>query len=91
MFTHYRTQGFILKETDRGETDRIFTIYTKDFGKSEFLAKAERKIKSKLRGGLELLCLSEIEFVQGKIYKTLTDTVLIKNFNDLKRNLERSN
>jgi len=89
MFTHYRTNGFILKETDRGEADRIFTIYTKDFGKSEFLAKAERKIKSKLRGGLELFCLSEIEFVQGKIYKTLTDAISIKNFNNLKGNLVR--
>ncbi len=54
MFTHYRTQGIILKKEDRGEADRLFTIYTKDFGKLELLAKGERKIKSKLRGGLEL-------------------------------------
>jgi len=45
MFTYYRAQGFILKKEDRGEADRIFTIYTKDFGKLELLAKAVRKIK----------------------------------------------
>lgn len=89
MFRHYRTQGFILKKTDRGEADRIFTIYTKDFGKLEILAKAERKTKSKLKGGLELFYLSEIEFIQGKTHKTLTDTILIENFLNLRKDLER--
>lgn len=89
MFRHYRTQGFIFKKTDRGEADRIFTIYTEDFGKLEILAKAERKIKSKLKGGLELFYLSEIEFIQGKTHKTLTDAILIENFPILRKDLER--
>jgi len=89
MFIHYRTQGFILKKIDRGEVDRIFTIYTKDFGKLELLAKAERKIQSKLRGGLELFYLSEIEFIQGKTHKTLTDAILIDKFKNLRRDLKR--
>lgn len=89
MFTHYRTQGFILKKEDRGEADRIFTIYTKDFGKLELLAKAVRKIKSKLRVGLELFYLSEVEFIQGKAHKTLTDAILINNFKNLKRDSEK--
>jgi len=89
MFIHYRTQSFILKKIDRGEVDRIFTIYTKDFGKLELLAKAERKIQSKLRGGLELFYLSEIEFIQGKAHKTLTDAILIDNFKNLRGNLKR--
>ncbi len=89
MFTHYRTQGFVLKKEDRGEADRIFTVYTKDFGKLELLAKAERKIKSKLRAGLELFYLSEIEFIQGKAQKTLTDTILINNFKNLRIDSEK--
>jgi len=89
MFQHYRSQGFILKKTDQGEADRIFTIYTKDFGRLEILAKAERKIKSKLKGGLELFYLSEIEFIQGKTHKTLTDAILIENFPILRKDLER--
>lgn len=89
MFTHYRTQGFILKKADSGEVDRIFTFFTKDFGKLDLLAKAERKIKSKLRGGLELFYLSEIEFIQGKTHKTLTDTILINNFKKLRTDLKR--
>lgn len=89
MFVYYRTQGFLIKKIDQGEWDRIFVIYTRDFGKIKVLAKAERKIKSKLRAGLELFYLSEIEFIQGKTYKTLTDVVLLDSFQGIRKDLER--
>lgn len=89
MFVHYRTQGIFLKKIDRGEVNQLLTIYTKDFGKLEVLAKAIRKITSKLRSGTEIFYLSEIEFVQGKTYKTLTDAILIEKFADLRNDLKR--
>ena len=89
MAIHYRTQGFILKKVDFGEFDRIFTIFTKEFGKLEILAKAIRKIGSKLRGGMELFYLSDIEFIQGKTQKTLTDAILIERFSNLRNDLRR--
>ena len=89
MTIHYRTQGFVLKKKDLGEFDRIFTIFTKEFGKLEILGKAIRKIGSKLRGGMELFYLSDIEFIQGKTHKTLTDAILIENFLNLRKDLKR--
>jgi len=89
MAIHYRTLGLIIKKQDRGEADQVFTVYTKDFGKLEILGKAIRKIKSKLRGGAELFYLSEVEFIQGKIFKTLTDATLINRFPLLRSELER--
>lgn len=89
MFIHYRTQGFILKKNDRGEFDQLLTIYTKDFGKLEILARAVRKISSKLSAGVGLFYLSEIEFIQGKAYKTLTDAILIAKFDNLRKSLNR--
>ena len=89
MAIHYRTPGFILKKDNRGEADQLFVIYTKDFGKLEVLGKAIRKIKSKLRSGTELFYLSEIEFIQGKAYKTLTDALVIKKFKNIRQNLEK--
>ena len=79
----------IIKKKDRGEAGQVFTIYTTDFGKLEILGKAIRKIKSKLRGGAELFYLSEIEFIQGKIFKTLTDAILINRLPFLRSKLER--
>jgi len=84
MFIHYRTQGFILRKVDRGEADQLFTIYTEKFGKLEVLGKAIRKISSKLRSGADIFYLSNIEFIQGKAHKTLTDAILINNFKNLR-------
>lgn len=89
MFIHYRTQGFIFKKENRGESDQLFKIYTKDFGKIEVLAKGIRKISSKLRPAAEIFYLSEIEFIQGKTGKTLTDTILIDKFSKLRQDLKR--
>ena len=89
MAVHYHTKGFFLKEINRGESDKLFVVYTKDFGKIKILGRAIRKIKSKLRGGAGLFYLSEIEFIQGKTHKTLTDTILIDSFQETRKNLEK--
>jgi len=89
MAVHYRTQGLIIKKIDRGEADQLLTIYSKDFGKLKVLGRAVRKIKSKLRGGADLFYLSEIEFIQGKTYKTLTDTALINGSFNIRRDLTK--
>lgn len=89
MTVHYRTKGFVFKKRDNFESDRIFSIFTKDFGRVEVSAKAIRKISSKLRGGIEIFSLAEIEFIQGKNQKILTDTILIEKFDNLGKNLER--
>lgn len=91
MAVHYRTLGIILKKTERGEADQLFTIYTKDFGRLNILGKGIRKISSKLRAGIEIFYLSEIEFIQGKAHKTLTDALLIDRFNSLRSDLKRLN
>lgn len=83
MFFQHRTQGFVFKKDDRSESDRNFSVFTKDFGRVEVVGKSIRKITSKLRGGIEIFSLSEIEFVQGKNRKTLTDAVLDKKFNQI--------
>jgi len=89
MFIHYRTLGLVLKKENRGENDQLFTFYTKDFGKLEILGKAIRKISSKLRSGTDVFYLSEIEFIQGKAQKTLTDAVLVDKFKNLRKDLKR--
>ncbi len=89
MAIHYRSRGLVLKKINRGEADQFFVIYTEDFGKLEILGKAIRKIKSKLKSGIELFYLSDIEFIQGKTHKTLTDAILIEKFKNIRNDLER--
>jgi DNA repair protein RecO (recombination protein O) len=80
MSTYHRTQGFVLKKTDLREADQIFVVYTEDFGRVEVLGRGIRKIKSKIRSGIDVFYLSEIDFVQGKKQKTLTGATIIDKF-----------
>ena len=89
MTSHYRTQGFVLKQEDLREADQLFTVYTKDFGKLKILGRAIRKMGAKLKGGLQLLRLAEVEFIQGKNYKTLTDVFVIQDFSSIKKELKK--
>ena len=88
MFSHHRTQGFVLKQEERGEADKLFTVFTKDSGRLLILGKGIRKMTSKLRGGIPLFSISEIGFVLGN-RKTLTDSILIKEFGNFKTDLNR--
>src|SRR4030042_3557410 len=89
MSAYYRTKGFVFKKTDINESDRVFSVFTEDFGRIELTGKALRKITSKLRAGIDIFYLSEIEFIQGKNRKTLTDAVKIKKFNELDNDLKK--
>ncbi len=89
MAVYYRTQGFIFKKQDRFEADRVFSVFTSEFGRLEVFGKAIRKITSKLRGGIEIFSLSEIEFIQGKNRKTLTDTIAIEKFSNINQDISR--
>lgn len=89
MAVYYKTLGFVLKSEERGEANQLFTVFTEKFGKIKILARGIRKIKSKLRSNFQIFSLCEIEFIQGKSYKTLTDTVVIDNFSEINKDLEK--
>jgi len=89
MNEYCQTKGIVLVKNDFREADQLFRVYTKDFGKIEILGKAIRKIKSKLRAGIDILCFSEIEFVQGRVYKTLIDARVIEKFKNIKKDFEK--
>ncbi len=57
--TDLKTEAFVLRRTNYGETDRILNLLTPG-GKVSCLAKGVRKEKSKLAGGIELFTLSSI-------------------------------
>ena len=48
-----KTNGIILKTRRQGETSKIITIYTRDYGKISLVAKGSRSIKSRHWGTLE--------------------------------------
>lgn len=73
----YSTQGIILSRSPAGEADAFFSIYTKDFGKIVARAQGIKKENAKLKGHLEPLHLSMIQFVLGKNGARLTGASLL--------------
>lgn len=89
MADYYRTRGFVISKKDFREADQLFNVYTKDFGKVEILGRAIRKISSKLRSSINTFYFSEIEFIQGRHYKTLTDALALEKFKSARNDLEK--
>lgn len=89
MTTRYKTQAFVFKKNDVNESDRFFSVFTNDFGRLDIFAKSIRKNVSKLRSGIDLFFVSDIEFIQGKSKKTLTDAVVINKFNNIYKDLSK--
>ncbi|MBI1984878.1 MAG: DNA repair protein RecO [Candidatus Wildermuthbacteria bacterium] len=89
MSSYFKTEGVIFKKRDIGENDRVFAVFTKEFGKVHLRAVSERKITSKLRSGLEILYRSDFAFVQGKNKKTITDVSLLDSYQSVREDLPK--
>ena len=64
MQNDIRTKAIVLRRTNYGESDRILNLLTEN-GLISCIAKGVRKEKSKLAGGIEMFCLSEVTVHSG--------------------------
>ena len=55
-----KASAIVLRSFDYGESDRIITFYTDDFGKLTGIAKGARRSKRRFPNALELFSLSNI-------------------------------
>lgn len=69
----YHTEGVIIGSRNVGEADKIFSVFTKDFGKINLQAKGVRLLKSKLRPHLNLFDWSNFSFISAREYWRLLD------------------
>ena len=77
------TQAIVLKRITFGEADRIIDVLTPD-GRISMIAKGVRKPKSKLAGGIELLSVNDITYVDGRSdIKTITSSRVHQHFPEI--------
>ena len=60
--TTHKTLAVVLHSLDYGESDRIVTFYTADFGKLKGIAKGARRSRRRFVNALEPFCCSQILF-----------------------------
>jgi len=83
MVNYQSTCSIVLKEKEINEWDKIFVVFSRDFGKIEITARAIRKITSKLRSGIELFSLSELIFIQAGNKRILIDVAKKERFDNV--------
>ena len=71
MTTRYKTQAIAFKKNDINESDRVFSVFTNNFGQLDVFAKAIRKITSKLRGGIDVFFYRKLSLYKAKARKHL--------------------
>lgn len=85
----FRTLGYVLRRTNYGEADRILNIITPG-GKISAIAKAARKEKSKLAGGIEMFSLVDLNIHQGKSeFAIITGAKMVKYYSSILKNYDR--
>lgn len=83
-------QAVILSRRDFRESDQIISVYTKEKGKLNLLARGVKKITSKNSAHLEPFSLVEIEVVPGKEIDHLTKVVPVNYFSNIRADLQKS-
>ena len=65
MYQKYQTDALVLRNYERGEADRIFALFTREFGFVWARASAVRRENSRMRYSLQNGALAHVSLVRG--------------------------
>lgn len=89
MIKLYNVEALIIRSRDYGEADKILTLYTKEYGKIQAIAKGVRKPVSRLRGGVQMFAHSRLLLYRGKTLDTVSQSENIEAFGGLQNDLNK--
>jgi len=85
-----QVEGIVIKDIAYGETSKILTLLTKDYGILSVLSKGCRSIKSKLRSVSGKLTYGNFYIVYKKTgLSTLTSADVLCSFSKILMNIEK--
>src|SRR3989344_1760175 len=85
----YSLTGIVLKKNTSGDSDRLYTIYSKEKGKIAVVAKGVRKINSRRNPHLDTLNLIKFSVRESKSkYKTIEEVKAQNSFKYIKEEHE---
>jgi DNA repair protein RecO (recombination protein O) len=87
----YNTKAVVLKSVRYKDSDKIFTLFTKDYGKITAIARGVRKINSRRSGSLDTLNYATVNIHEDRLeFKNIEEVKVIESFKTLKGNLGKS-
>ncbi|RKY85203.1 DNA repair protein RecO [candidate division KSB1 bacterium] len=86
-----KTEAIVLRMQEYGESSKILTLYTRDYGRLKVLAKGARRLKSRFGGVLDLINYITIVFYQKvtRDLPLLSQADLVRPFLHLREDLHR--
>lgn len=81
----YHTHGFILSSRNRGEANKVFTIYTREMGLVRAVCQGVRYNKSKLRFALQDFSYVKVDLVRGREVWRVTSATSVSSFSYARR------
>jgi DNA repair protein RecO (recombination protein O) len=85
----YKAQAIVLRRISVGETDRILTLFTREYGKLSAIAKGARRSVSRLAAATEPLTFSRVLLAVGQNLDVLTQGEVRAAFPEIRADLTR--
>src|SRR3989339_1692485 len=80
MSQEFKYTAIVLGKTDVGETDRIYTFYTREAGKIRAMGRGAKKSTAKLAGNLETGNLAEVWVMKGRGLGNISGAIALNHF-----------
>lgn len=87
MSKTYKTRGINLNGMPMGESDRLLTILSPEYGLIRAIAPGARKYKSSLRGRSQLFVINDLLIVKGKSLDRITQAETQESYPKLSQDL----
>lgn len=85
----YTSEGIVLARKNYGEADRIISVFSKDKGRIELIAKGARRPKSRKRGHIEVFNRVKFQAVTGRGLDIMTEAEVIDDFKQVRGSLKK--
>lgn len=86
-----RGNGIVISKKEVEEADRYITVFMEDFGKISTLVKGIRKSKKRDKTAVDVLSLTSFNFYKKGDKIILSDFFALKNYENIKFDLEKLN
>jgi len=86
-----KTKAVVIKKLDYGDTSKIATFFTEDFGKISAIIKGARSPKSKMGSVVDILNTVQIVYYkkEGREIQLISQADLINHYSKIKEDLEK--
>ncbi len=82
-----KSEAIVIRTSDYGESNKVVTVYTKDFGKMGMMARGAKKTKSRLSSVSQLFTHAHFLIQKGSGLGSLSQGEIINTFRGIKQDI----